>query len=109
MKLVHIMALSTVLTLGVQGSAGAQEGVYRGQGYAGMEEMVVVAKRIPPAAEQRAAVQGQMEEIVVVARRIRPSTNGSSFQKAEASNDSSVSACTCLGNLGQMTARTPSL
>lgn len=101
MKLVHIMALSTALTLGVTSTAGAQESVYQGHGYAGMEEMVVVAKRLPPSTE--------MEEIVVVAKRIRAATQGFSFRKTAANSDSSVSACTCLGDLGQMTVRTPSL
>ena len=101
MKLVHIMALSAALTLSVTNTAGAQEGNHQGHEYAGMEEVVVVARRLPPAA--------QMEEIVVVAKRIRPATRNSSFQKTLAGSDSSVSACTCLGNLGQMTVRSPSL
>ena len=109
MKLVYILALSTTLTLGLQGSADAQDGVYQRLAYAGMEEMVVVARRLPTSSEQRSAHQDRMEEIVVVARRIRPAPQDFGFQKTAAGSDSSVSACTCLGNLGQMTVRTPSL
>lgn len=109
MKLVKLMALGTVLTLGMQHGAAAQDDLNKGNSYAGMEEMVVVAKRLPAEAEQGMeeilvvasrlpVTEAEMEEIVVVASRIRPATVALEIQNIALA-----------GDFGGLAGNTPSL
>jgi len=106
MKLVKLMALGTVLALGMQHGAAAQDDLNKGNSYAGMEEIVVVARKLPAETAQEMeeiVVTGKrlppvMEEIVVVAKRLRPSMSGPVLLKTAALDD-----------IGQLAVRTPTL
>ena len=96
MKLIKTIALGTVLGFGLQHGAAAGETALQDQAYAGMEEMVVVAKRLPAEPEMEEmlvvatrlpAAEAEMEEIVVVAKRIRPATVALQFRTVAFAGD----------------------